>query len=410
VSSTAVISEETTSKTVAVFSRPDDMPHFEDAFNRLGRLTLAIKPGGPNEALAWCTENCSPAILAVDISQAAHPAKKLAELGAVVGPGSRLIALGDKQDVDLYRKLLQAGVFDYLVTPFQLGQLSDVLARVDEDLWLGQPHPGSVRAGQTVAVIGATGGVGASTIVTALGQQFADTHKIPTILIDYDRRRSNLALMLGMEANGGLAGILAAPEIDLRLIQRALLKQEDSNNGTQRLYLLAQRPGEETPVNPDLLLNLGVALCDLYSMSVWDIPSHRPSGSDELLANADIRVIITDYTVQNARATRMLLQDFGDESHGQRLYLVANAARHRDKPSIPRPQFEDFLGWNIDLELPNTGNALDHSLLEGRLDFSKARPFKESLTRLACNILGNPTAPACPLGFIERLRKSIRRR
>jgi len=401
-------SMETSSGTLAVFCRPEDIPSFEDAFNRLGKIAYTIRPGGPKEAMAWCSENCPPSILAVDISQVSHPTKRLAELGAVVGPGCRLIALGNKQDISMYRALLQAGVFDYLVTPLHLGQLSDVLSRADEDLWLGQPQPGSVRAGQTVAIIGATGGVGASTVVAGLGQQFSDSQKIPTILVDYDRRGSNLALLLGLEANVGLAGILAAPEIDIRLIQRALLTQESKEKGGQRLHLLAQRPGEETPVDPGLLLELGVALCDLYSLSVWDIPSHRPQGSDGLLANADIRVIITDYTLQNARATRMLLSEFGEGSPGQRLYLVANAARHGDKPAIPRKQFEDFLDWKIDFELPYAGNILDKRLLQGCLDYSKASEYGHSLSRLACGVLGTSTPKAhCP-SIVKRLRKSLR--
>ena len=197
------------------------------------------------------------------------------------------------------------------------------------DLWLGHPQPGSVRAGQTVAVVGATGGVGASTLVTSLGKQLVNTHKMPSILVDYDRRASNLALMLGLEANSGLAGILACARDRHAAHPEGAFWPRNNRNGAQRLHLLAQRPGVETPVDSDLLLRLGIALCELYSMSIWDIPSHRPSGSDDLLYNADIRIIMTDYTLQNARATSLLLAEFGDESRGQRLYLIANDARHR---------------------------------------------------------------------------------
>ncbi|MUM78534.1 hypothetical protein GKC30_12895 [Pseudodesulfovibrio sp. F-1] len=409
-SSAADIAENNAGEAVAVFCRPEDAPSLEDAFNRLGRLTATIKPGGPREALAWCTQTTPPGILIVDISEEAHPTRSLAELGAVVGPGCRIIALGDKQDVNLYRKLLQLGVFDYLVTPLQLVQLSETLTRANESIWLVQPQPGCVRAGQTVAVVGATGGVGASTVVAALGQQLAGTHNIPTVLVDYDRRGSNLALLLGLEANSGLAGVLAASEVDLRLIQRALLTQEGRNGAAQRLHLLAQRPGEETPVDPELLLQLGVALCELYSMSVWDIPSHRPGGSDGLLAHADIRIIVTDYTLQNARATRMLLTDFGDESQGQRLFLVVNASRHRSRQFLPRDQFEEFLGWRVDLELPHVESALDASLLEGSLNLGRAPAFKEGMERLSNALLGNPSAPAhCP-GIIKRIRQSLRLR
>lgn len=410
-SNTAVISaEEAAGESVVVFCQNDDVTAFEDAFRRLGRPAAIVRTGGPKEAAAWCAANAAPAILIVDVSRNAHPSARLAELGTMTGPGCRLVALGKKQDVNLYRKLLQAGVFDYLLTPLQLDQLSDTLNRADEDLWLGQPQPLSVRAGQSVAVIGASGGVGASTIVTALGQQFANVCKIPSVLVDYDRRASNLALMLGLEANSGLDGILQASEIDFRLIQRTLLVQEGGKGEPSRLQLLAQHPGAETPVDPDLILQLGGALCQLFSISIWDFPSHRPSGSDEILANSDIRIIVTDYTLQNARATHMLLSDFGDESTGQRLFLVANAARHRDKPAIGRRQFEEFLGRRVDFELPHAGTALDKSLLEGQLNLAKAALFRDGIESLAFAILGRPMVKDTKPNLFQRLRESVKRR
>ena len=91
--------------------------------------------------------------------------------------------------------------------------------------------------------------------------------------------RTAAALLLGLKADNGLAGILSAAEIDYRLIARTVLADGEK----KRLSLLAQRPGPETPVDPQLLLQLGGALCELFSVSIWDIPSHRPAGSAEIL-------------------------------------------------------------------------------------------------------------------------------
>ena len=402
--SASLSSESMNSNSVAVFCQPADVGSFTDIFNRLGRALSVIKAGGPHKAMEWCGESTPPAAIFVNIDGTAHPVPALNDLAAVAGPGCRLVAMGSRQDVNLYRKLLQAGIFDYLLTPSSMGQVSEILSRADEDAWLGQPQAESVRLGQTVALIGAVGGVGASTVVTALGQHLAHACKIPTVLVDYDRRGSNLALSLGLEANSGLEGILSAPEVDLRLIQRTLLSQEAEAGKGRRLHLLAQRPGPESHVDPELVLQLGGALCQLFSMSVWDIPSHRPSGSDEILENADIRVVLVDYTLQNARAAHILLSDFGDESRGQRLFLVANAARHGDAPAISRAQFEDFLKRKVDVEIPYMGNALDKTLLQGSLNLASLAAFKSAVEKLACGILGWPVPLAAPRpGFFRRL-------
>ena len=77
---------------------------------------------------------------------------------------------------------------------------------------------------------------------------------------------------------------------------------------------------------------------------------------------------------------------------------------------MSKDQFEEFLGRKIDYELPHAGNVLDKSLLNGRFDYTKAGAFHESVARVTCGILGNPSPGECPRGLFKRLRRTIRRR
>lgn len=393
----------------AVFAAAADLKPIGDQLDRLRRPATVLQAGGPAQAIEWCAANTPPSVLLVDIAGHAHPLSALLELAAQAGPACRIVALGQQQDVDLYRQLLQAGIFDYLIKPPRLDLLADTLARADDDAPLG--HGGTARAGRTVAMTGVAGGVGVSTLAAALGQWLAGSRQTPTVLVDFDRRKGDLPLLLGLEADAGLASLLAAPDIDPRLLQRTLLAtQQGQANMPARLHLLAQRPATETPVDPERVLELGAVLCQLFSLSLWDLPSHRPNGADEVLAHADVRVVLSELTVQGARSTHRLLTQLGDESGGQRLLLVASAARHQQRAPLEHAQFEEFVGRGIDLHLPYAGTALSASLLQGPLNLPTASPYAQAVAQLGSRILGLPDAAGAQAGgMAQRLRAWLNR-
>ena len=394
----------------AVFAAAADLAIIGEQLNRLQRTPVVLQAGGPDEAAAWCAANGQASVLLVDISGLAHPIAALLALAAQAGPACRILALGDKQDIDLYRQLLQAGIFDYIVKPPRLDVLGDALARADDDAPLAQG--GNARAGRSAAFVGTGGGLGVSTLVATLGQWLAHMRQTPTVLVDYDRRKGDLPLLLALEADAGLASLLDAPSIDPRLLQRTLLAAANQNTEAQaRLHLLAQRPGPETLIDPERALELGAALCQWFSLSLWDLPSHRPAGSDEVLAHADIRVVLTDITVQGARNAHRLLQELAPNNGHQRLLLVASGVRQAPSPALPLAQFEDFVGHRVDHHLPSAGSALAASLLQGALDTRQAPAYAQAAVQLGARILGLPDSVAKGRGGVaQRLRAWIDRR
>lgn len=375
--------------TLAVFADTAELAGIEDHLRRLRRGSLALAAGGPQQAAYWCAEHGAPAVLLVDISAEPDPLAALLELAALAGPACRIVALGQRQDIDLYRQLLAAGIFDYLLKPLRLDQLADTLTRADHDLPLGQA--GTARAGRTAAFVGTAGGLGTSTLVAALGQWLSSARKTPTVLVDFDRRKADLPLLLGLEAEDGLASLLDAPSIDPRLLQRTLRPVPPTASGTpETLYLLAQRPGRDTAIAAERALEIGSALGQLFSLSLWDLPAHRPSGSDEVLAHAEMRVVLTELSVQGARGAHRLLAEIGDESRGQSLLLIGSAAHQSAGAALEAAQFEDFVGRPLDLHLPHAGTALATSLLAGALAGHAAPLYADAVARLGLRLLGLP--------------------
>lgn len=381
-----------------------DAQLFGQYLQRLGLPADLARTGGFAAAMSGCELHSAPDVLLVDLDGQASPLQAIAELGQVCPPSTRLVALGSAHDLNLYRALLHAGVHDYLCKPVPLDQFASTLRRARDP----QEHgtPGS-RTGRTLAVTGVGGGRGTSTVVAALGQLLASERHSSTAVVDFDRGRSDQALLLGHEGDAGLAATLAASELDSRLLERAIAQVDE------RLYLMAQSPDLHATdsFSREHLLNLGAGLCQLFNQVLWDLPSGRCHGVLDVLVHADTRILLSDFSVQDARNCVRLLREIGDESNGQRLLLVANPQRPGHSDVIEREQFEDFIGRKVDLILPHAGSTLADSLLAGPLRLNRAPALRQALLDLADLACGRTPAslPLAAGNLILRLRQALGR-
>ncbi|PWC17731.1 AAA family ATPase [Brenneria corticis] len=370
---------------VAFVHEEHEVAEVGDQLARLKQHDAPVRAGGIAAARQWCEQNPPPRILLVDLDGAHWPLPALEELLSVCGPTSQVITTGREQDVGLYRALLQAGVADYLVKPFTLDLLASTLAKCEGR----QAGPEYARTGRTIAVVSASGGDGGSTVAMGLSRLLSGERRLPVALVDFDRRNGDQLLLQGQSEDAGLAAVLGTQELDARLLQRAMLRIDT------RLHLLAQKPdlGELSPVEVDNVLNLGGTLCRMFNQVIWDLPSSYPAGALEVLTYADLRIIVTELTLQDARNVRRVLHEIGDESEGQRLLLVHNHSRFAGAAPLSREQFEQFTGRKIDLALPHAGHALAQSLTLGALNLAAAPAFQQGLRQLvdlACGVRARP--------------------
>src|SRR2546423_9353572 len=78
----------------------------QESYVLLGRCV--IMRGGIKKAIEYLSEQRSPHLLMVDISGVDLPLSKMQMLADVCEPGTNVVALGDENDVTLYRDLVEA--------------------------------------------------------------------------------------------------------------------------------------------------------------------------------------------------------------------------------------------------------------------------------------------------------------
>ena len=76
-----------------------------------------IQGGGVANAVRSLALAPSPQYLIVDLSDSENPRADVSALAEVCEPGTIVIAIGEINDVGLYRDLLATGIHDYLIKP-----------------------------------------------------------------------------------------------------------------------------------------------------------------------------------------------------------------------------------------------------------------------------------------------------
>ena len=138
-----------------------------------------IKRGGIPKAIQHLGVERSPETIIVDISGVEMPVSRVHDLVELCDPGITVIAIGDRNDVGLYRDLIQAGISEYIVKPVTAQLLAKALSPAPQAAGGSQI---SRKLGRLVAVVGARGGVGVTTLaIIQILPRF--TRNVPAALV-----------------------------------------------------------------------------------------------------------------------------------------------------------------------------------------------------------------------------------
>ena len=353
--------------------------------------------GGLRNAVQSLSITASPNILMVDLSESGDPLNDINALAEVCEPGTVVIAIGQVNDVRLYRDLLSSGINDYLLKPLSPGQIRDALVNAQAIFASPKSHDAStVKKHISTAVIGTRGGVGASTLATSLAWLFSADHKLPTALLDLDVHFGTGALSLDLEPGRGLTDAIENPSrIDGLFIERAMIRANDN------LAILSA----EAPINSPLMTD-GSAFVQLeeefrqaFEMTVVDLPRNMLINFPHLLAEVNVALIVTEMTLASARdAIRLLSWLKSNAGHVQPI-VVANKVQ----PSIAeisRPDFEASIERKINFTIPYDIKAAANAAKLGQTfaDANRSSKAGTVMRDLAKAVMGVSETEAVEIG------------
>src|SRR5438477_1070712 len=304
---------------------------------RLDKAHLSVHMGGIVAAIDTYHKAPTPNVIMLETEGSSDMLDGLDELASVCDAGTRVVVIGSASDVTPYRELVRRGVSDYVlapVKPLDVVRAICSLFSATED----------VAVGRIVAVVGAKGGVGASTVAHNVAWAIARDLALDSVVIDLDLAFGTASLDYNQDPVHGIANAVFSPDrLDTTTVERLLAKCSD------RLSRLA------SPASLERVYDLGAeafdSIFDTLRMTtpciILDVPHQWSGWTKRVLVGADDILVVAEPDLANLRNTKNML-------------TMLTASRPNDRPPLyclnqirmpKRPEI-DARGFTKTIETP----------------------------------------------------------
>src|SRR6267142_353865 len=264
---------------------------------RLGKAHLKIQMGGMAAAVEAYRSAPTPNVIVLETDARVDILAGLDHLATVCDPGTRVVVIGRVNDVALYRELVRRGVSDYVISPVTTIDVVRSICNL-----FSAPEAKSV--GRIIAVVGAKGGVGSSTIAHNVAWAIARDLAMDSVVAYLDLAFGTAGLDYNQDPPQGIADAVFSPDrIDTAFVDRLLSKCTD------HLSLLA------APATLDRVYDFSAeafdttldALRSSIPCIVLDVPHQWAGWTKRALVAADDILVVAGPDLANLRNAKNLL-------------------------------------------------------------------------------------------------------
>jgi pilus assembly protein CpaE len=264
---------------------------------RMAKAHLRIQMGGVTAAVEAYQSSPTPNVIVLESeSRGEDIVAGLDQLAEVCDPGTRVVVIGRTNDVLLYRELVRRGVSDYLISPVNTLHIVRAICGLFS-------APDAKPVGRVIAVVGAKGGVGASTVAHNVAFAIARDLMLDSVVTDLDLAFGTAGLDFNQDPPQGIADAVFSPDrIDTAFVDRLLAKCTD------HLSLLA------APATLDRVYDFGAdafeaifdSLRATMPCAVLDVPHQWTGWTKHTMVGADDILIVAAPDLANLRNTKNL--------------------------------------------------------------------------------------------------------
>jgi pilus assembly protein CpaE len=356
----------------------------EDAEYTMGRVEAAT---------ATLAKQASPRLLIVDLSGVDDPIARMEELNEKCEPDVGVIAVGDRNDIILYRHLKDMGVAEYFFKPL----VRDLVKRACSSILFGaREHATSPRTGKLIFVMGVRGGVGATMLAANAGWHLAQSRQQWVMLIDLDLQHGDAALQLDATPSHALREALENPDrVDKLFVERGRI------HVTDRLDLFASlEPFSEPFTIPgeDAVLSLFGKLMRRYRYIFVDLPPYMAVGMMRLLHQPSTCLLVSDGGLSSAREVVRWREWIGPNTPERTTLHILNM--YGADRALPDKEFARAVEHAPDVIIPYSPEIAAASIL-GVKATQKCASLNRGLNQLLRIVAGEPEAP--PPSLFKRI-------
>ena len=371
---------------------------------RLDKAHVKVHMGGGPAALEAYRTAPTPNVIVIE--SAADRNALLGHLDALseyCDAGTKVVVIGKLNDISLYRDLIARGVSEYLLLPFGVMDFIRAISHLYN-------HAEAPALGRVIAVMGAKGGVGSSTIAHNLGWSISRAQDIATVIADMDLGFGTVGLDFNQDPPQGIAEAVFSPDrLDANLMDRLLSKC------SEKLSLLAapatlDRQYDFTETAFDGMTDI---LRSTVPCVVADLPHQWCGWTRRALVGADEVVLVAAPDLANLRNTKNILDTLRTaRPNDSRPKLVMNFVGVQKRPEISIADFARAVDLEPMAVIPFEPRLFGTAANNGQMiaEVEPGSKVAESLTNLARIITGRAELRKAKKSMLQPFMDRLKRK
>jgi pilus assembly protein CpaE len=368
---------------------------------RMARTHLKVQTGGIAAALGAYRDAPTPNVIVIEtVSDGDTLLTSLDELAGYCDEGTRVVVIGHVNDVPLYRELMRRGVSEYLVAPVGVLEFIEALAGIFTD-------PEAKSIGRAIAVIGAKGGVGASTIAHNIGNTIAEDLELDTVVVDLDLPFGTAGLNFNQDPPQGiLEAALDPSRVDPMMIERLLWRASD------RMSLMAAPSSLERAYDfqVETFEPTVDALRSRVPAIIYDVPHMWTGWSRAILTRADEVVVVASPDLANLRNAKNLIDTLtAARPNDPKPRLVLSMVGMPKRPEIATAEFIKALDCELLASLPFDAALFGTAANNGQMigDIQGTGKIQETFRDMSLSLMGRQASRGGKKSLFETLRAKL---
>jgi len=285
-----------------------------------------------------------------------------------------LLVLAQSIDENLVRRILAAGVTEFLTAPLQKNRTLEVI-RTAVEKKAGQrrevgPAASPEEQHKIVVVSGPRGGCGRTMLAVNLACAIASAGEAGaanakrTALADLNVRGGDAATFLDLRPRRTLADVApTAGSVDRELLESLL---ENHASGVTLLSASAAEPYDRLELSRGVVISALALLRHRFPFTIVDAAAPGTEVSDATLDFCDMILLVVGMDLPRLRAARLYLHHLLEANFPrEKIQIVLNDVQQEAK-SIGTPQAESILEMPIAVRIPHDGRLVPASINLGQ--------------------------------------------
>lgn len=372
---------------------------------RMSRVQMHVDLGGVVAAREVLSDAPTPSLVVIENSDIKDLLMDhIDALADVCDPGSKVIIIGAVNDISLYRELMDRGISEYIVHPVSPADVVRLISSL-------YANPTQRLVGRVIAVTGAKGGVGVSTLAQNLAASMARHLQAHTILVDMDIPFGTAGLNFNQEPVTSLVDAMEGGErVDINFVEHLLTSCEEN------LSLVASPALVEAAhdVEADVFDAAIDAMRAIAPFIILDLPHGWFDWKKRVLLSAEDVLLVVEPDLANLRNGKNLLDYLvGQRPNDLHPKLILNRSGLAKRPEISLADFSKAMGVKPAIVIGHDarlfGTAANHGQLV--IDQEGGSKLAQPLRQLSFTLAGRADTPVSRFALFApwfgRLRNAV---